>query len=175
VVLQALAYNFSQKRVESYSLVQRLAAWLRTRADVHGVLDLQDNPKYYYAGDLMIVRRGGQVQFMEVKSEASYTRQTTENMAIERYSSIDKHTSGGPWSSHATYYAHIYADGLTAIMSRYALVAWMERELSQNADGFPFRRIPNEGYTTGAYLVPRARAKAALGARYREYDIVIPS
>ncbi len=165
-------YKFGDKREQSHALVDRVRAWFEARGDVAEVRDVQDDPAYFYRGDLLVVRRDGGEQFIEVKCESSYTRQATENLAIERYSSIEKKTSGGPWSSEALFYVHIYADGLLVVMNRARLVEWLERELARDPLAFVFRRIPNEGYTTGTFLIPRARAKAALGAWYREYEAV---
>ena len=144
--------------------------WFEQRGDVLEVRDCQDDPFFFYKGDLVIVRSDGGVQFIEVKCESSYAHSATPNLAIERYSSIDKHTPGGPWSTDADFFAHIYADGLLVIMNRRRLVAWLDDELARDPSAFAFREIPNEGWTTGTYLVPRERARAALGTWYREYD-----
>jgi hypothetical protein len=166
-----VTYNFPRKRRESYTLVELVKKWLERREDVTEVGDMQDDPQFYYRGDLSITRRDGTVQYVEVKCESSYTRHTTENLAIERYSSIEKHTSGGPWSTSADFYAHIYSDGLLVVMSRRKLLHWVESELVRDASTFEFRQVRNEGYTTGTYLVPRARAKIGLGMFYREYEL----
>ncbi|MFN8530355.1 MAG: hypothetical protein U0670_17275 [Anaerolineae bacterium] len=165
------AYNFPRKQRESYALVEKVRAWLARREDVNDATDLQDDPRFFYRGDLVISRRDGTVQYVEVKSEPRYTRDNTPNLAIERHSSLEKNTSGGPWSTSADFYAHVYADGLLVIMSRRKLVQWIESELSRDPDAFEYKRVPNEGWTTGTYLVPRSRAKAALGIFYREYEI----
>jgi hypothetical protein len=163
-------YSFPQKREQSLSLVEVVKGWFERRGDVLEVKDVQDDPFFYYMGDLMIVRRGGVVQFVEVKCESSYTRHDTANLAIERYSSVEKQSPGGPWHTDADFYVHIYADGLLVVMSRRRLVEWIEHELSLDANTFPYRLIPNMGWTTGTYLVPRSRAKAALNEWYREYE-----
>lgn len=165
-------YEFSHKRDESYDLAALVQRWFERRGDVIAVHDVQDDPEYYYRGDLTITRSGGRVQYIEIKTETSYTRHTTDNLAIERYSDIAKQTSGGPWSTTADFYAHVYADGLLVIMNRARLVAWLDRELAADPRTFAFREIPNAGWVTGTYLVPRARAKAALGIWYREHNIL---
>ena len=165
-----MAYNFPRKRRESYGLVERVRAWLARRDDVSAATDLQDDPRYFYRGDLVIERRDGTVQYVEVKSEAKYTRDNTPFMAVERHSSIEKRTPGGPWSTSAEFYAHIYTDGLLVIMSRRKLIQWIEGELGRDPNAFEYKRVQNEGYTTGTYLIPRSRAKAALGMFYREYE-----
>ena len=55
-------------------------------------------------------------------------------------------------------------------MNRRRLVTWLESEIARDPQAFAFREIPNAGWTTGTYLVPRQRARAALGSWYREYD-----
>ena len=144
--------------------------WFEQRADVLEVRDVQDDSFFFYKGDLLIARSDGDVQFVEVKCESSYTRTSTANLAIERYSSIDRQTPGGPWSTEADFYAHIYTDGLLVIMNRLRLVAWLESELAHDAQTFAYKEIPNAGWTTGTFLVPRERARVALGSWYREYD-----
>lgn len=163
-------YQFPQKRVESYDLVEWVRQWFEQRADVLEVRDFQDDPFFFHKGDLMIVRRDGGVQFVEVKCESSYTRTATPNLAIERYSSIERQSPGGPWSTDADFFAHIYADGLLVIINRRRLVTWLESELARDPKVFAYREIPNEGWTTGTYLVPRERAREALGTWYREFD-----
>jgi len=164
-------YRFSQKRDQSYDLVEWVRQWFERRADVVEARDLQDDAFFFYKGDLMIVRRDGSVQFVEVKCESSYTRAATPNFAIERYSSIERHTPGGPWSTEADFYAHVYADGLLVIMNRARLVRWLEDQLGRSPQVFPYREIRNEGWTTGTYLVPRGVVREALGTWYREYEL----
>jgi hypothetical protein len=163
-------YQFTQQRDQSYDLVEWVKQWFEQRADVLEVKDLQDDSFYFYKGDLMIARSSGDVQFVEVKVELSYTRSSTPNLAIERYSSIDRLTPGGPWSTDADFYAHIYTDGLLVVMNRRRLVAWLDAEIARDPQVFSFREIPNASWTTGTYLVPRERVRAALGTWYREYD-----
>ncbi len=163
-------YQFSEKRDQSYDLVASVIHWFERRADVSEVRDLQNDPFYFYLGDLLIARSDGGVQFVEVKCESSYSRATTPNLAIERHSSIERHTSGGPWSTEADFYAHIYADGLLVIMNRRRLVHWLDAEIARDPQQFSYREIHNQSWTTGTYLVPRARAREALGDWYREYD-----
>jgi len=164
-------YYFPHKREESYSPVERVRQWFEKRGDVVEARDVQDDAEFYYKGDLMILRTDGTRQFVEVKSEPSYTRHTTENLAIERWSDTAKHTPGGPWSTQADFYVHIYADGLLVVMNRKHLVAWIEGELSRDKNTFTYREIPNRGWTTGTYLIPRGRVRSALGQWMREYDL----
>jgi hypothetical protein len=163
-------YQFSEKREQSYDLVSLVVRWLEHRGDVTEVRDLQDDPFYYYTGDLLIARSDGGVQFVEVKCENSYSRHSTPNFAIERYSSIERRSPGGPWSTMADFYAHIYADGLLVIMNRKRLVQWLDGEIARDPQSFTYREIPNQSWTTGTYLVPRVRVREALGVWYREYD-----
>lgn len=163
-------YQFPHKREESYSPVESVRRWFERRGDVVEARDVQDDPRYYYKGDLLVVRSDGSVQFVEVKSEPSYTRLTTENLAVERYSSIEKGTPGGPWSTDADFFVHIYGDGLLVVMNRRRLVSWIEGELARDTHAFHYREIPNQGWTTGTYLIPRARVREALGTWYREYE-----
>ena len=163
-------YQFSEKRDQSYDLVTSVIRWFERRADVLEVRDLQDDKFYFYTGDLLIARSDGGVQFVEVKCESSYSRSATPNLAIERYSSIERQSPGGPWSTEADFYAHIYTDGLLVIMNRKRLVQWLETEIARDPQSFSYREIANEGWTTGTYLVPRSRAREALGDWYREYD-----
>lgn len=163
-------FQFSQKREQSYDLVALVIEWFERRGDVLEVRDLQNDPFYFYTGDLLIARSDGGVQFVEVKCESSYNSSATINLAIERLSSIERQSPGGPWSTEADFYAHIYADGLLVIMNRRRLVQWLDAELGRDPQTFAYREIPNAGWTTGTYLVPRARVREALGNWYREYD-----
>jgi hypothetical protein len=163
-------YQFPNKREESYSPVEWVRRWFERRGDVTEARDVQDDPRYYYLGDLLIVRSDGSTQSVEVKAEPSYTRLTTENLAIERYSSIEKGSAGGPWATEADFYVHVYSDGLLVVMNRRRLVRWIEDELGRDPHAFRYREIPNQSWTTGTYLIPRARAREALGTWYREYD-----
>ncbi len=165
------AYNFPGKQRESYELVEKVRDWLTRREDVASAADLQDNPRFFYRGDLMITRKDGTVQYVEVKSEPRYSRENTPFMAIERYSNVERSTQGGPWSTSADFYAHIYADGLLVIMSRRKLVGWVDGELGRDPNAFDYKLVKNESYTTGTYLILRARVKAALGIFYRDYEI----
>lgn len=165
-----LPYSFPEKHEQSLTLVAWVQGWFQRRGDVLEVRDVQADPFFYYMGDLMIVRGGGLVQFVEVKCESSYSRRDTPNLAVERYSSIERQSPGGPWHSDADFYVHIYTDGLLVVMSRRRLVNWIESELTRDAAAFAYRQIPNQGWTTGTYLIPRTRAKAALGQWYREYE-----
>ncbi len=164
-------YQFAQKRAESYDLVEWVRQWFEKRADVTEARDLQDDRFFYYKGDLLIARSDGSVQFIEVKCESSYTRVTTPNLAIERYSSIERHNPGGPWSTDADFYVHIYTDGLLVIMNRLRLTHWLDGELARDPQAFNYREIPNAGWTTGTLLVPRQLVREALGTWYREHDI----
>lgn len=164
-------YQFPQKRDESYSLVEPVRHWFEQRGDVRSAEDVQNDPQFFYKGDLLIARSDGSTQFIEVKCESRYNRHSTPNLAIERYSSVEKHTSGGPWSTSADFYVHIYADGLLVIMNRARLVHWLEGELTRDPHRFTYREIPNAGWTTGTFLVPRALAREGLGTWYREYDL----
>ncbi|MDX2162264.1 MAG: hypothetical protein SF162_13140 [bacterium] len=164
-------YNFPRKQRQSYALVEKVRQWLARREDIAEVSDLQDDPRFYYRGDLVVTRRDGTVQYVEVKSEPRYTRDSTPYFAVERYSNVEKHTPGGPWSTSADFYAHVYPDGLLLIMSRRKLVQWIESALTRDPEAFDFRHIRNEGWLTGTYLIPRTRAKAALGIFYREYEV----
>ena len=96
-------------------------------------------PFYFYMGDLLIARSDGGVQFVEVKCESSYTRASTPNLAIERYSDMNRQKAGGPWSTEADFYAHIYTDGLLVIINRRELVAWLDRELATAPQHSPSR------------------------------------
>jgi len=141
------------------------------RDDVAEAADLQDNPRFFYRGDLKVTRRDGTVQYIEIKSEPRYSRENTPFMAIERYSNVEKTIPGGPWSTSADFYAHVYADGLLVIMSRRKLVGWVDGELGRDQHAFEYKLIKNETYTTGTYLIMRARVKVALGIFYRDYEI----
>ena len=163
-------FQFSEKRDQSYDLVMWVIEWFERRGDVLEVRDLQDDPFYFYTGDLLIARSDGGVQFVEVKCESSYSSAATLNLAIERLSSIERQSPGGPWSTEADFYAHIYADGLLVIMNRRRLVQWLEAEIARDPQIFSYREIANEGWTTGTYLVPRSRAREGLGNWYREYE-----
>lgn len=163
-------FDFEQKRQESSALVERVRLWFASQGDIAAVIDVQNDPDCYYRGDLLIRRKNGTEQYVEVKCESSYRWDKTPNMAVERYSNIERGTMGGPWRTSALYYAHIYREGRMVIVNRAMLIEWLDKALAADPNAFEYKRIPNDGYTTGTYLVPRERVKTALGAWYREYQ-----
>lgn len=159
------AFDFRRQLNESAVQVAQIVRWLQTRQDVFYAADVQDNPLYYYRGDILYVPESA-VQHIEMKIE-SRSSSETPNLAIERYSDMQRTKMGGPWSTRAEWYTHLYADGLMVMMRRLDLVQWLTPQLS----AFPSFQAHNKTWLTTGVLVPRTSAQAALAAQYREYRI----
>lgn len=130
-------------------------------------------------GDFVLARTGEKV---ELKSETSYSAtdpfgptamefrksmsipppptpkgwRQTDNLFVERYSSKDAGTPGGPWQAQthgATYYVHFFVgDGAIFTYRTDDLVGFMEENMNKYR---PFD-VPNQGYITVGFRVPRA-------------------
>ena len=93
-----------------------------------------------------------------------YQMSQTKNFFIEKYSSIENSTLGGPFrSTNTTYYAYFYIkDNLLFLFKTDILLKVLE-SVCANLELVP---VPNMGYTTGGYKVPRS-----LIAKYAEIII----
>ena len=128
-------------------------------------------------GDFILVRTGEKV---ELKSEVSYSAtdpsadaarefreamgiptprdgwRQTENLFVERYSSKEAKSPGGPWQAQkhgAEYYVHLFlGDGAFFAYRTGDMVDFMEK----NRHKYRLRDVWNQGYTTAGYPVPRA-------------------
>lgn len=97
----------------------------------------------------------------ELKSEY-YSINRTKNFFIEHYSVLDKKTLGGPWQAKAKgirLYGHFF---LNADLDKYSLFAFDTNKLVDRLDKMIENKelvkeinIPNRGYTTTGFLVPR--------------------
>lgn len=159
------AFDFRRQLDESSVHVAQVVRWLQARKDVFYAADVQDDPLYFYRGDILYVP-DSVVQHIEMKIE-SRTSSETPNLAIERHSDVQRSKMGGPWSTRAEWYAHLYADGLMVMMHRLELVQWLTPQLAI----FAAFQARNKTWLTTGVLVPRLSAQAALIAHYREYRI----
>lgn len=159
------AFNFRRQLAESTVQVQNVLRWLQGRSDIFYAADVQDDPAFFYRGDLLFVPMS-MVQHIEMKVESRASTETP-NLAIERYSDLKAAKVGGPWGTRAEWYAHLYADGLLVMMQRQPLVQW----LTPNLKNFPPFEARNQTWLTTGILVQRDAAKAKLLAHYREYRI----
>lgn len=159
-------FDFHERLAYSINPVKRLILWLESRDSVEWARDVQHNPAYHYQGDIHLKKVGRAPEFMEVKIESRRSSETP-NLAIERYSDSARKTDGGPWSTNAVYYVHLYADGFLVIMMRLRLLMW----LNQNLARFKTFEATNAGYTTAGILVKREDAKRELKEAYHEYRI----
>jgi hypothetical protein len=159
------AFDFARQLRESSPQVQRVVRWLQTRKDVFYAADVQDDPAYFYRGDILYVP-DSVVQHIEMKIETR-TSSETPNLAIERYSDLQRTKIGGPWGTRAEWYAHLYADGLMVMMRRPNLTQWLTPQLNT----LPSFQANNKTWLTTGVLVPRVRVQLALAAHYREYRI----
>lgn len=159
------AFNFRRQLAESTVHVQHVLRWLQGRPDIFYAADVQDDPAFYYRGDLLFVPTS-MVQHIEMKIESRASTQTP-NLAIERFSDQKATKMGGPWGTRAEWYAHLYADGLMVMMRRTELVQWLTPKL---AEFTPFE-ARNQSWLTTGILVRRDVAQAKLLAHYREYRI----
>lgn len=131
-------------------------------------------------GDLILTGTGEKV---ELKSEISYSStdpsapaarkfreamripppprrkdwRPTLNLFVERYSSKEKNSPGGPWQAQghgAEYYVHLFfGDGAVFAYRTDEMVKFMNENMSKY--GPPFD-VPNQGYNTVGFKVPRA-------------------
>lgn len=159
------AFDFRRQLDESAVQVAQVVRWLQERKDVFYAADVQDDPLYFYRGDILYVPDSA-VQHIEMKIETRASSETP-NLAIERHSDVQRTKMGGPWSTRAEWYSHFYADGLLVMMRRTNLVQWLTPQL----DIFPSFQARNKTWLTTGVLVPRLTAQAALAAQYREYRI----
>ena len=159
------AFNFARQLSESSPQVQRVVRWLQGRSDVLYAADVQNDPAYFYRGDILYVPDSA-VQHIEMKIETRSSSETL-NLAIERFSDLARSKMGGPWGTRAEWYAHLYADGLMVMMRRANLVQWLTPQINT----FPAFQANNKTWMTTGLLVPRATAQVALDAHYREYRI----
>ena len=128
-------------------------------------------------GDFILVRTG---HLLELKSEVSYSAgnpqaeqalefrkamriptprdgwRQTGNLFVERYSSKEAKSPGGPWQAQkhgAEYYVHLFlGDGAFFVYRTDDMVDFMEK----NKHKYSLRDVCNQGYTTAGYPVPRA-------------------
>lgn len=159
------AFDFRRQLAESSVHVRQVLRWLQSRNDVFYAADVQDDPAYFYRGDLLYVP-SSTVQHIEMKIE-SRASTDTPNLAIERFSDVNRTKMGGPWSTRAEWYAHVYADGLMVMMHRAELVQWLTSQISH----FPAFKATNQSWVTTGILVPRDVAQTKLLTHYREYRI----
>lgn len=159
------AFNFQRQLTESTVKVQQVMKWLQGRKDVFLAADVQDDPLYYYLGDLLYVPVQA-VQHIEMKVESRSSLETP-NLAIERFSDAARSKMGGPWGTRAEWYAHLYGDGLFVMLRRAELVQWLTPKLAS----FPTFEALNQTWKTTGILVRRDAAQTALNTHYREYRI----
>lgn len=159
------AFNFHRQLNESSVQVQRVVRWLQSSKSVFYAADVQDDPLYFYRGDILYVPDSA-VQHIEMKIESRASSETP-NLAIERYSDLQRTKMGGPWGTRAEWYTHLYADGLMVMMHRVNLVQWLTPQLAL----FPSFQAHNKTWLTTGVLVPRTTVQLALVAQYREYRI----
>jgi hypothetical protein len=80
----------------------------------------------------------------------------TDNLFVERYSSKEAKSPGGPWQAQkhgAEYYVHLFlGDGAFFVYRTDDMVGFME----ENKHEYRLRDVRNQGYTTAGYTVPRA-------------------
>lgn len=158
-------FDFRRQLAESNSHVLRVVRWLQASPSVFYAADVQDDPTYFYRGDILYVPTSA-VQHIEMKIETRASSDTP-NLAIERYSDEARSKMGGPWGTRAEQYAHLYADGLMVMIRRATLVQW----LTPNLSTFPSFSARNATWMTTGLLVPRTMAQQALAEGYREFRI----
>ena len=164
-------FDFDQQFSQSTEAVKRMGLWLRTRADVECVVDIQaDWKRSGKQGDLSVWMKRGFEPFhfnVEVKSESRESTQT-ENLAIEVWSNRDKGVPGGPWASEAHSYVHVYADGMAVQMNRVSLIAWL-KDTYASYDTFSAQNLSAKGirYTSVGILVPRWSLLEGIGSKVR--------
>lgn len=153
-----MAFLFHTQYAQSLGGVSQVVQWMRQASTgfwgltaLDEVTDVQDNPADYYKGDIMFAI-GGRQRYVEVKVE-SRSSASTPNMAIERWSRPGK--PGGPWSTSATYYGHIYGCGLFCVM----LTAELRYFIDRYSAGLRSFNARNPGYISSGILLPRNVAR----------------
>jgi hypothetical protein len=160
-------FDFEDKRIEADSIVEQLVDWFQSRPSVYQAICVQNDPKYYYWGDIYLYMHDDELSgYAEIKVETRTTKQTP-NLAIERWSKTEQQVNGGPWSTQAKYNAHLYADWNLFIMFRLPLLDWLNSEYVT----FKTFQARNAGYVTSGILVPRDRLMQALGKRIGVYVV----
>ena len=129
-----------------------------------------------------IYARSGEKKVLELKSEISYSStnpnsdaarefreamripppsrgrdwRPTPNLFVERYSSKETMSPGGPWQAQghgAEYYVHLFfGDGAVFAYRTDEMVAFMEENMSK----YDPHDVQNQGYDTTGFRVPRA-------------------
>jgi hypothetical protein len=93
---------------------------------------------------------------LELKTDF-YDMRKTPNFFIERFSSVEKESPGGPWQAlehGCKYYAYFYVNNLTLFIFDTEILT---RELKKILKDFEPTHIKNKTWTTEGYRVPRAR------------------
>lgn len=91
---------------------------------------------------------------IELKTDSRTTRDTV-NFFIERFSSMEKQSPGGPWRSmvdEVYYFVYLFADSYIYWLETAALVEHLDAHLAD----YKSRTVYNKGWTALGYLVPRA-------------------
>lgn len=160
-------FDFDDKRIIADPIVERLTEWFQSRTSVYQAVCVQNDPEYFYQGDIYLYMRDARLSgYAEIKVETRTTEQTP-NLAIERWSKTEQQTNGGPWSTQAKYYAHLFADWHLFVMFRLPLLEWLNTEYNS----FRTFQARNAGYVTSGILVPRERLMNALGKRIAAYIV----
>lgn len=158
-------FSFAERNSFSIQPIEKVAEYLRSTNEYKGVTVVQNDPEHFHLGDVRCELTDASMLYYEIKAE-SRTSLQTPNLAIERYSSVQARTDGGPWQTKAILYAHIYSDGLLCIMDRLELKNWLNKNMSK----YKSFSAENVGYTTTGVLIPRLEAASFLSS-YREQQI----
>ncbi len=158
-----VTFDFDTQLAKSHVSVNTVLTWLNSHEGVVA-RDIQDTPRYFYYGDILI-QVGSTRYYIEVKCE-NYSTRNTPNFACERYSDLARQTNGGVWSTQATLYAHLFADGYFFLMGKHELKSWL------NAHESEFKRFKanNDTYTSMGYLVPRKRVYEGIKA-FKKFSV----
>lgn len=90
---------------------------------------------------------------VELKTD-SYCMTNTSNFFMERWSSWADQKPGGPWQSKSTYYVYYFKQNNTAFVFKTdELRAFLETQTFRGIT------IPNKGWTTVGFKVPRELLK----------------
>lgn len=93
---------------------------------------------------------------IELKSD-SYPMAKTPNFFFERFSSIESQSPGGPWQAvakGATVLVYLFTKDRTWFV--FEDLPRLLIELNALTRELPLKRVPNKGWVTGGYAVPRA-------------------
>lgn len=145
-----MAFTFREQFAIAQPLTEAVITWLNGRGKVRA-LDVQHVPALYSYGDILLEYPDGSAKYLELKVETR-TSTDTPHLAIERWGNLQEKRAGSVWSTHAYFYAHVYADGYFWMAKTAPLRDWLEAHHQQFVT---FESQNANDFSSFGYLVPR--------------------